>query len=160
MTSPQRTISLGFTGKQVLEGQHICYIYNDDQERLQVMAKYLKSGQQAKEKLLYLVDAMTSEQMLAFLEQAGIDFKGAKPGEITVSEATPAYCPEGFFKTEEMLQLVRDFHLGALAEGYAGSRGTGEMGWCLQQGLADHKEIMTYEAKLNQLVSQYPYTAC
>lgn len=160
MSNVQRTISLGFTEKQVPEGQHICYIYNDDQERLEVMAKYFKSGQEAREKLLYLVDAMTSSQMLDCLEKAGVDFKGAKPGDITVSEAGPAYCPEGFFKTEEMLELVKQFYLGALEEGYSGARGTGEMAWSLTEGRAKYEDLMDYEAKLNKLLIRYPYTAC
>jgi hypothetical protein len=160
MNQIKRTISLGFTSKEVLEGQHICYIYNDDEERLQVMAKYLKSGQEAKEKLLYLVDAMTADEMLAYLAKAGVEFHDAKPGDVTVSDAATGYCPQGFFNTEEMLELVKEFHLGALDEGYAGSRGTGEMGWCLTEGRANYLDLMDYEARLNQLVTHYPYTAC
>jgi len=160
MSLPQRKISLGFSHKKVPEGQHICYIYNDDQERLDVMAKYLKSGQEEKEKLLYLVDSMTSEDMLRFLEESGIDFNGAIPGEVTVSDALPSYCPEGLFKTEEMLELVKNFYLGAIDEGYAGARGTGEMGWCLNGCKVSYSDLMNYEARLNQLIKQYPYTAC
>jgi hypothetical protein len=153
-------ISLGFSSREVSEGQHICYIYNDDDERLEVMTKYLKSGQQAKEKLLYLVDAMTSAEMLAFFERAGVDVSGAIPGGLTVAEAAPAYCPEGFFKTEEMLETVKAFYLGALDEGFSGARGTGEMSWCLTDGRADYVDLMTYEAGLTKLVVEYPYTAC
>ncbi len=160
MNTVRRTISLGFTEKHVPEGQHICYIYNDDLERLEVMAGYFKSGQEAREKLLYLVDAMTSSQMLDYLEKAGVDFKGAKPGEVTVSEAGPAYCPDGFFKTEEMLELVKQFYLGALDEGYSGARGTGEMSWSLTEGRAKYEDLMNYEARLNKLLLRYPYTAC
>jgi hypothetical protein len=160
MSNVQRTISLGFTEKQVPEGQHICYIYNDDQERLEVMAKYFKSGQEAREKLLYLVDAMTSSEMLNYLEKAGVDFKNAKPGEVTVADAGPAYCPDGFFRTEEMLELVKHFYLGAIEEGYNGARGTGEMSWSLTEGGARYEDLMDYEARLNKLLLRYPYTAC
>ena len=55
MEDERRTISLGFSDQKFHEGQHICYIYNNDDERLEIMAKYLKSGMEAKEKLLYLV---------------------------------------------------------------------------------------------------------
>lgn len=160
MTCPARTISLGFTDRIVPEGQHICYIYNDDQERLAVMSDYLRSGQQAREKLLYLVDAMTSEQMLAFLEQAGIDFAGARPGSIQVADAGAAYCPSGFFQTEEMLELVKQFYLEAIADGYVGARGTGEMSWCLTEGRVSHYDLLDYEARLTTLLTEYPYTAC
>lgn len=160
MDDQRRTISLGFSDQQFPEGQHICYIYNDDNERLGIMAEYFKSGMEAKEKLLYLVDAMTSEEMLDCLKDRGVDFSGVKPNEFTISDATPSYCPTGFFRTEEMLDLVRDFYLTALDEGYPGARGTGEMSWCLTKGCADKKDIMVYEAKLNYLVQKYPYTAC
>lgn len=160
MEDLRRMIQLGFSAQQVPEGQHICYIYSEDEERLDVMAKYLKSGMEAKEKLLYLVDAMTSEELLGYLKRKGVNFSGAKPGDFTLADAAPAYCPAGFFKTEEMLDLVRDFYLGALKEGYAGARGTGEMNWCLTGGRANHFDLMDYEARLNGLLQEYPYTAC
>ncbi len=160
MKDERRTISLGFSDQRFPEGQHICYIYSDDDERLDVMAKFLESGRSAKEKLLYLVDVMTSQEMLAHLKDLGVDFSGAKPGDFTISDATPAYCPTGFFKTEEMLDLVRDFYLNALDEGYAGARGTGEMSWCLAEGLAKKEDLMDYEARLNDLLGKYPHTAC
>ena len=160
MENQRRTISLGFSDQKFPEGQHICYIYNDDDERLDVMAQYLKSGMEAKEKLLYLVDVMTSENMLDCLKSQGVDFSGAKPNDLTISDAAPAYCPTGFFKTEEMLDLVRDFYLTAIDEGYAGARGTGEMSWCLTEGLAKKEDLMVYEANLNNLLQEYPYTAC
>jgi hypothetical protein len=160
MVEAKRSISLGFTDQRVLEGQHICYIYNDDQERLEVMAKYLSSGYQAREKLLYLVDAMTQAEMLVQLSERGVDFKDAKPKDFTLADADSAYCPSGFFKTEEMLELVKSFYLDALQEGYAGARGTGEMGWCQVEGRANRLDLFSYEAKLNDLLHEYPYTAC
>jgi len=160
MEDERRTISLGFSDQKFHEGQHICYIYNNDDERLEIMAKYLKSGMEAKEKLLYLVDVMTSEKMLDCLKAQGVDFSGAEPNDFMISDAAPAYCPTGFFKTEEMLDLVRDFYLSAIDEGYAGARGTGEMSWCLTEGLSTKTDLLVYEASLNNLLKEYPYTAC
>ncbi len=160
MSDGRREISLGFTDKKFPEGQHICYIYSDDEERLEVMAKYLQSGKQANEKLLYLVDVMTSDEMLEHLKSLGVDFSGAEPKDFTISDAIPAYCPSGFFQTEEMLELVKSFYLDSLDEGYSGARGTGEMSWCLNEGLAGEEDLMDYEAKLNDLLAKYPYTAC
>lgn len=42
MKTKRRRIPLGFTRETVEEGQHICYLYNDDFERRRVMAKYLE----------------------------------------------------------------------------------------------------------------------
>jgi hypothetical protein len=156
----RRTISLGFSEEKVFEGQHICYIFNDDEERRRVMAKYLESGRLANEKLLYLVDVITPEEMLRSLEDLGVDVR-TKPAALTVEEAGQGYCPQGVFNSDEMLQLVRDFYHEAVdTEGYAGARGTGEMSWCLVKGRADEVTILEYEARLNLLIAEHPYTAC
>ena len=160
MSGQKRMISTGLSDHKFPEGQHICYIYNDDQERLNVMAKYLKSGQQAKEKLLYLVDSMTTGEMLTHLDDLGLDLSNANPADFTLASAAPAYCPSGFFKTEEMLGVVRDFYLKSVGDGYEGARGTGEMDWCLAEGRTNRYDLMEYEARLTGLLKEYPYTAC
>lgn len=38
--SRRRDISLGFCDKHFKEGQHICYIYTDDDERRRVLSDY------------------------------------------------------------------------------------------------------------------------
>ncbi|MCP3933106.1 MAG: hypothetical protein GY705_28885, partial [Bacteroidetes bacterium] len=146
MKDKRRTVSLGFSDQVFPEGQHICYIYSDDEERMEVMAKYLESGIAAGEKLLYLVDVMTSEEMLEHLEKQGVDFSGTNPDDFTIADATPTYCQKGFFKTDEMLDLVRDFYLNSIKEGYTGARGTGEMSWCLTEDLAKKEDLLDYEA--------------
>jgi len=156
----RRTISLGFAAEKVPEGQHICYIYNDDTERLRVMAKYLESGALDGEKLLYLVDVMTPEEMLDCLEELGVDAR-AKGAGFNVAEAAPAYCPAGAFNADEMLDAIKTFYHRAVdEEGYAGARGSGEMSWCLVDGRADEASVMDYEARLNLLLAEHPYTAC
>lgn len=156
----RRKISLGFTEETVFEGQHICYLYTDDSERRRVMAKYLESGMLEGEKLLYLVDVMTPEEMRECLAELGVDVR-SKPAALSVSEAAPAYCPEGTFQCDEMLDVVQDFYVQAVEkEGFPGARGSGEMSWCLVEGRADEYSLMEYEARLNHLVAEYPYTAC
>jgi hypothetical protein len=157
--SVRRNISLGFTEDHVSEGQHMCYIFNDDDERKRVMAKYLESGMLANEKLLYLVDVMTPEEMLSCLDDLGVDVR-SKPQSIAVAEAAPAYCPSGVFNADEMLDEVKKFYLQAVRGGYTGARGTGEMSWCLVEGRADETSLLDYEARLTMLVAEYPYTAC
>lgn len=160
MDDNRRMISLGLSAQLFPAGQHICYIYNDDAERLDVMAKYLMSGMEEREKLLYLVDVMTSSEMLDHLDKLGVNFRSANPADFTIAEATPTYCPDGFFKPEDMLDLARNFHLDAIKEGYAGARGTGEMSWCLKEEGVDHFDLMDYEARLNDLIQTYYYNAC
>lgn len=155
----RREISLGFTDERVPEGQHICYIYNDDTERRRVMARYLESGMLAGEKLLYLVDVMTPDEMLDCLEELGVDAR-TKGRDLTMAEAASTYCPSGPFQPDEMIALARDFYTAAVGEGCAGARATGEMSWCLEDGRAEPGALMEYEARLNSLLAEHPCTAC
>lgn len=156
----RREISLGFTNENVQEGQHICFIFNDENERRRIMSKYLESGLLANEKVLYLVDMMTPDEMIDVLDNLGVDVRSKLNG-LTVSQAGPAYCPNGSFNADETLDLIRDFYHQAVHEhGFYGARGTGEMSWCLAEGRTDEEELMEYEARLNILLSKVPYTAC
>jgi len=155
-----RTISLGFSDEELPDGQHVCYLYNDDRERMRVMSRYLAGGLAAGDRLLYFVDSMTPDEMLDCLETLGVDAR-AKPDQLTVVPAVDAYCPRGAFSPDEMLAAVGGLYQWAVAEGrYPGLRGSGEMSWCLVEGRADERALMAYEARLNQFIGQHPVTAC
>lgn len=159
MNTDPRIIPLGFSNQNVPEGHHICYIYTDDDERLDVMTKFLKSGLQIKERILCMVDVMTSEEMRDYLNNYDVIFNNAMPNDMIVADATPAYCPSGVFNTDQMLGTIKNFYLESMEDGYTGVRGTGEMNWCLR-GEHPKNELMTYEARLTGLLETYPCTAC
>jgi hypothetical protein len=155
----RRNISLGFTETTVPEGQHICYLFNDEAERRRTMSKYLQSGLDAREKVLYLVDTMTTGEFAECMAELGLDVSRHQH-DLVLQEALPVYCPGGTFSVPDMLKVVGEFYQQSLQDGYVGSRGTGEMSWCLVDGRARKEDIMEYEARLTQVLEQYPYTAC
>jgi hypothetical protein len=159
MAERRRTISLGFCAERLLEGQHICYIFNDEQERRRVMSQFFQAGLRDGDKMLYLADTMSPTATVDWLRELGVEVP-ERPGALTVGDAALAYCPDGSFSSPAMLAAIQSFYFEALKEGYPGSRGTGEMSWCLVEGRADPAEVMTYEAGLTTLIESYPYTAC
>ena len=96
MNTSTRQVPLGFTAETVLEGKHICYIFNDDTERAKTMAKFLSSGLEAGEKVLYLVDTLTIEEFTNSMEKLGVDLRGRNK-DVILTEAFPVYCPGGSF---------------------------------------------------------------
>ena len=89
------------------------------------MPKYLKQGFPENEKLLYLVDVITPEDVRYALAGLGVDAR-SKQYDCHIADAAPAYCPGGHFDCEEMLDPVRAFYRDAAEQGYDGARGTGE----------------------------------
>jgi hypothetical protein len=155
----RREVALGFTPERACEGTHICYLYGDDAERLQVTARFLESGLAEGERVLHLTDTLTVEQATSRLAGLGLDL-GRLGTDLVVGDATLANCPSGRFVPSTMLAALRDFYAGARAEGYAGARGTGEMTWTLAGGRYDLDELMDYEAQLNDVLRDHPFTAC
>ncbi|MDP7287464.1 MAG: MEDS domain-containing protein [Phycisphaerae bacterium] len=78
---------------------------------------------------------------------------------MNITDATPVYTPGGGFTPQEMLDVVEAFYHKAIDEGYTGARGSGEMTWSLQEGLADVGDLLEYEAKLTGVLKLHPYTA-
>ncbi len=150
----QRKVLLGFTNEPVSEGLHICHLYSDEVERNRVMTKFIGSGLESREKVLCLVNALTPDEMKRNLEEMGMDVSG-----LSALDARSAYCPTGNFDKSRMLEAIRSFYLDALDEGYQGARGAGDMAWALETH-ASEADLIEYEARVNQIVSDHPFTAC
>ena len=159
MTTTPRQVPLGFTAETVLEGQHICFIFNDDTERKQVMAKYLSSGLEAGEKVFYLVDTMTTEEFTKSIEQLGVDLRG-RDKDFILTEAFPVFCPGGSFSPSNIVGVLEKTYSEAIDEGYVGCRVTGEMTWALAEKEALSGDLIEYEAGLNEMLSNNPLTCC
>ena len=156
----RREVSLGFSSEKVPEGLHICYIFNDDSERLQTLAKYLKAGLAEGEKLSYFVDTISTNELANQLEELGVEIREEKK-DITLTEALPTYCQEGSFSSPRMLEAFGGLYRQAMADGYNGSRVTGEMSWALSHSEQTRLEnLIDYETRLNYVLQKYPSTTC
>lgn len=153
-----RKIGLGFTDEKFDEGQHIAYIFNDDNERRRTLSRYLAQGLFEGEKVLYLADEITSEEMRKEFLELGVELTEKESESFNFFGANLYYRPTGFFSCDDMLGVVKKFYNKALEEGYSGARGSGEMTWALK-GEVNMLELLEYEAKLTNKLHKYPYTA-
>lgn len=157
MELKKREISMGFADQTFAEGQHIIYLYNDDRERKQTMAKFLQQGLLENEKLLYLVDDISPEEMKKELIGLGLDTQDIQRG-FEITEGHYTCCPDQYFTSNFMLDTVGQFYETAIKEGFSGARGAGEMSWALAEGRASLEELVEYEIRLNHILKDYPLT--
>jgi len=157
MTEKKRRISLGFTGAMFDEGHHIIYIYNNDAERKRTMAKFLQQGFLENEKLLYLVADIPPAEIRREFLKLGVNVE-ERQKDFDIAPGHHACCPEAYFSSDFMLDLVGDYYENAIKEGYAGARGAGEMSWALLEGRSTVPELMDYEARLNTILKDHPLT--
>jgi len=151
-------ISLGFTPDLFPQGTHICYIYKDEEERSEVIAKFVESGLVGGELVGYFVDAISPAEMRDHLSSLGISLQpGAKQEQLTISDAVQTYCCDGCFEPAAMLENIGEFYGRSKKEDYSGARATGEMAWALR-GIPGSEKLIEYESRLNLLVEQSPIT--
>jgi PAS domain S-box-containing protein len=138
-------------------GDHLCCLYETEEEHRAVLTTFLRQGLERGEKVLYIVDAHTAEAILGYLRDEGVDVEAClERGQFAILSRDEAYMREGVFDPEQMIALLRAETERALAEGYPALRVTGEMTWALR-GLPGSERLIEYEAKLNEF---FPGSQC
>jgi hypothetical protein len=154
MAHARREISIGFSEKRFLSGSHICLLYGDEDERLDVLARFFEAGRLDNERMVYVHAGGSEEQARAGLERHGFT---ASP-QLHTRRSEEVYYPHGEFAPDRVLDLTRKFFEHALAEGFSGGRGSGEL-WCTTASPPpDTGVVLDYEARLTQLLAEYPST--
>jgi hypothetical protein len=152
-------ISLGFDPEPYPMGTHMCFIFNDEDERRWVMSRYIQSGLDDNEQVSYFVDTMSPEDLKCWMRELGVSLPEEVDGQhYSVQEAQTIYCPDGSFDVDRMIETVGEAHHRSIREGYAGARLTGEMTWA-RRGLPGSENLAEYECRLNVLVRTVPTTA-
>ncbi len=153
MAYETREISVGFSEDRVPAGTHICYLFGDDDERHDVLARYFAAGRRAHERMLLLVDSEPPAEAADQLTARGV----APAADFATRAARDYYFDDGTFADRLMLERIRSFFEESLSQGYAGARGAGDMSWALYE-MAGVERVMEYEARLTQQLTRYPTT--
>ncbi len=141
--------SQGRTFPDLKPGDHLCCIYQSEQEHRAVLTPYLLQGLERGEKVLYIVDAHTSDAILGYLRDAGVDVDAfLSSGQLGVLNRQDSYMQEGRFDPALMIALLGRETDTAVAEGWSALRVTGEMTWALR-GEPGSERLIEYESKLN-----------
>src|SRR4051812_37079761 len=103
-----RRILMGMPSLDVPKGLHVCYLFDDEDERLHLIARFFEAGWRAREKLLYVVDTMTPREMRIRLGH--LEKELGSYDDCVIMGSNDAYFPEGKFSDEAMRHMVRSFY--------------------------------------------------
>ena len=129
MSARQRSISLGFTTERYAAGSHMCYLWDDEGERADIIARFVESGLAAGEMVGYFTDSLSPAEIEAKV--------GGPSPSLRVSPAVDTYCPGGVFSPDRMLEHLRGLHTTSVG--------------------ADR--LIEYECRINTIVDTHPTTA-
>ncbi len=138
-------------------GDHLCCLYETEEEHRAVLTPFLRQGLERGEKVIYIVDTRTAEAILGYLQDNGLEVEPyLASGQLAILTHHNACMREGIFDPEGMIALLRAETERALAQGYPALRVTGEMTWALR-GLPGSERLIEYEARLNEF---FPGSKC
>lgn len=128
---------------------HVCCLYEAEEEHQAVLTPFLRQGLERGEKLLYIVDEHSAETVLQYLRDDGVVVEPyLASGQLCLVTSNDAYLRDETFDPSEMIAMLRRETERALAEGYPALRVTGEMTWSLQR-LPGSERLIEYESRLN-----------
>jgi len=144
---------------QLDQHEHACLLYGSSDEQFAVLAPFMQLGLRRGERCLYVADDNTPDAVIAGFSRYGVELDAAiGSGQFLLLTKRQAYLKDGAFRPEDMLALLERAAAEAVAAGYAGVRGSGEMTWALD-GSPGNDRLMEYESKLNHLLDLHQILA-
>ena len=135
--------------------QHLCLIYDTQEEQFAAALPYLRTGLERGEKCLYIVDENTAAAVVDALRQGGTDVDHyLQSGALTITHKQEAYLKQGRFDPGWMIGFLARAIAEAGAAKFSGLTLLGEMTWVVgaSNGTA---RLIEYESKLNRLVRDH-----
>ncbi len=144
----------------VAHGDHVCARFGSAALQQQAVTAFVGNGLAARDRIWYLTDGSSPQQVLDFLRADGLAVDEAvASGQLAVRSAQESYLADGPFDAEAMVSALHAAVDEALADGYAGFRVTGEMSWATRDP-AGIEGLLDYERRVGEVFSTRPAAVC
>jgi PAS domain S-box-containing protein len=132
---------------------HLCIIYETQNEQLAAAIPFLKIGLERGEKCVYIADSNTTALMKAMREQEINVDAAVREGRLTITNKE-IYPLRGDFVPDRWIELIDGFVRDAKAAGFSALRLMGEMSWVAKTDPRPER-LIEYEAKFNHFVHEH-----
>lgn len=134
---------------QVRLGDHACLTFTDAEERLDLLAAFVRAGLRARERVLCWTDQVPPARLAA--ELAARQVRGqaaARRGQLSIASAESALLGAGA-SAAAMVEVIAAEVAAAARQGYSGLRVTADMSWATRPSAAEH--LMEFESEVAAL---------
>src|SRR6266550_870784 len=133
---------------------HLCSIYESQQEHFAVAVSFIRIGLDRGEKCVYIADDGTLGDVREALQAEGVDVDRAVASNSLVSTTNEqAYLKRGSFDLDWMFSFWTEATELAMSEGFSALRAIDETEWILR-GTFGLERWMEYESRLTHSLSQ------
>src|SRR5438445_5061630 len=154
MIQPPQSIPLIAALEQLGSHDHLCSIYESQQERLAVAIPFIRVGLSRGEKCVYVADDGTLRDTREALQAQGIDVDRAVASKSLVwATKEQAYLKRGSLELDWIVSFWKEATELAISEGFSALRAIDEREWVLE-GALGFEHWMKYESRLTHSLSQ------
>jgi anti-anti-sigma factor len=140
-------------------GDHACLTFSDADERLDIVAAFVRDGLARGDKVVCLTDTLAPGELSAELSERGLPVESTMcSGQLEVAPSVSAYIVSGTFDPAHVISGLRDRLDGALAGGYPGLRISADMVWALRP-VSGLEQLLTFEVQFSELLATRRATA-
>jgi hypothetical protein len=137
-------------------GDHVCTLFTSREEQISTAVDFIRGGLARGERCLYVCCEQTPEEFREELRRAGVDVDTEEArGALEVITKAEGHLKGGGFDAARMIEMIEAALSDALATGFSGLRGAGDMTWLLDDAPGSH-ELVAYEALLNYFCANRP----
>ena len=132
---------------------HVCTLYNSEEERLSAAIQYIRDGLAWHERCVYVCGDQHADGFRAALKSAGIDVAAEEArGAVVLLAKGDAHLKSGTFDPARTIAALDAAVQDALNSGFTGLRAAADMTWLLDHAPGSER-LAEYEARLNHVCS-------
>jgi anti-anti-sigma factor len=140
-------------------GDHACLTFTDSEERLDLVAAFVRDGLRAGQKVLCVTDSIPRAALSTQLAERDLPVADATGGgQMSVLSSSETYLADGSFAAARMLGMLAGQIEQARRDGFAGLWITSDMCWALRP-VSGVDELMAYESQMTRLLADGGATA-
>jgi hypothetical protein len=128
---------------------HVCLLFEREEEKRQIVLAYVKLGVQRAEKVIYVGNAYRPETGIDLYSREDFDRENSIPdGQLRITNFSELSMCSSIFDPDRLLRLLQNETAIALGECWHGLRMVMEMTWALE-GLPGSSRLVEFESKAN-----------
>jgi len=140
-------------------GDHACLTFSDPDERLDIVAAFVRDGLSRSTKVMCLTESIPQDRLSAELVERGVPAAEALPvNQLSIFGSAESWLADGEPNAAKMIDLLGRHLDDANREGYTGLRVTADMSW-VTRPIAAADQLPIFEAEVGKLLGDGRLTA-
>lgn len=140
-------------------GDHACLTFSDSEERLDIVAAFVRDGLSANRRVLCVTDTLSPTSLDIELTARGLLVTDAtERGQMRVMSSGDTFTAGGSFEAARMITMLTEQVEEARRDGFAGLWLTSDMCWALRPVAGLH-QLWDYESAVSRLLTESHGTA-